>query len=177
MPPAPRALQAAALRSLGRFLLLSECCGGHLPAVERCLRAQQGDADGSSAPPEVAAAAVAVLADTAHQFPNLHGARLLQIGALALETGPAPGGSGSGGPDPEQAPEAVRHAAAAAYTRLLLSGRFKLQGALGPAGAAIVGADPKASTALAGSLCDAALGDCNPCCCCCFGLSSSKHEA
>lgn len=83
-----------------------------------------------------------VLADVSHQFPNLHGDRLLQIGELALldRGGPAAGD----GPAPARQPAAVRHAAAAAYARLLLSGRFKLQGALGPAGCAVVGADPKA---------------------------------
>ena len=157
-PAPPAEVRAAALRALGRLSLLSEApCGAAVALAERCLLqrpvASGRDTDGGSgdggggeggdcSPPPccVQLAAVEVLAGAVDAFPNSYGDRLGLLGSRML-SGPtvvaaaATSGSVAGGsPGQEQA---VAFAAAAAYSRLLLSNKLKLQGALGPAGSAL----------------------------------------
>ncbi|PRW50755.1 NRT1 PTR FAMILY -like [Chlorella sorokiniana] len=188
--PLPAAVQAAALRALGRLALLSE------PLSQRAVAlAEEALSSGSGRTGmEVQAAAVALLADAIEAFPNQYSSRLLLIGRLmvpgaepAAAGGMEPAGgpaesSGTGSADaaselaatPQQAQqdqessdgpaaeptvatsrqapaaavltpeqqEPLAQAAAAAYCRLLLRNKLKLQGMLGPLGSALASASP-----------------------------------
>lgn len=163
-------LQAAALRALGRLALLSQPLSARAVALaERALQPSAGAGPGSRAATEVQQAAVSVLAEAISAFPNSHSDRLLLIGQLMVplpgEPGPARAGGSAGsceaaegaageGGDGDgsaaarerQQQEQLARCAAAAYCRLLLHNRLKLQGMLGPVGVALArGAPPVAA--------------------------------
>lgn len=154
-------LQAAALAALGRLAVLSEpLCRRAVGLAERRLEGPAGTAADASAE-----AAVEVTAAAVDAFPNAFGSKLLLIGHLMVPA--AAGQSGAAGaeqqdgrqaaceqhsedaqPDPAEEQAAAGSAprgaadrlacmAAAAYSRLLLSNKLKLQGVLGPAGLAL----------------------------------------
>lgn len=151
-------MQAAALRALCRLTVLSE------PLCRRAV--QLAEAGLSASSPGVRQAAVEVLADTIDAYPTGFGDRLLLVGQLMLPAVAGPGrdaeqaqqpGAGSQaevpGNDRAGAPAgSARHrsdqqqqmarAAAAAYCRLLLRNKLKLQGVLSPVGAALAGGSP-----------------------------------
>lgn len=173
--------QAAALRALGRLALLSEPLSRRAVQIaEACLRGGSGTSRrGASASLEPQLAAVTVLADAAHAFPNAYSDRLALLGRLMAPReesdggGSLPAAPGTAAPadsseasaaDVEEVeagtevaapaetsspaaahpapPERLARAAAAAYCRLLLSDRLRLQSGLGPVGAALVHGSP-----------------------------------
>lgn len=167
--PAPNALQAAALRALGRLSLLSQRLSAR--AVHAAEAVARGVANGSGGA-EAQEAAVAVLADAISAFPNTYSDRLLLIGGLLVpgsvprRNGTACGAtsaeSAGGAPavpvnvqaaaappahgPPLQQQERLAQTAAHAYCQLLLHNTLKLQGMLGPLGCTLVrGAPPVAA--------------------------------
>ena len=142
--------QAAALRALGLLAVLSESLSR--TAVEAAEAGLTGGGAAGGAAAEVQLAAVAVLEAAISAFPNAYSDRLSLIGQRM-----APPCGGEQAPQPPAAApspaeqgqgERVARAAAAAYCRLLLRNKLKLQGQLGPVGSALVaGSAPVAALA------------------------------
>lgn len=76
----PLSLQVAAVRCLGRLLVLSQAlCAAHLPLLEACLD--------SGRPAGVRGTAATALADVVDAFPSIHGSKLALVGRLAVQEG------------------------------------------------------------------------------------------
>ncbi|KAL4443283.1 hypothetical protein ABPG75_011020 [Micractinium tetrahymenae] len=154
----PACVQAAALRALGRLAVLSEpLCRSAVQLAERCLVPGGRDeicegSTGSSGPGlEVQQAAVALLADSIDAFPNAFASKLPLVGRLmvpaavpsAAQAGASQDGCGAASAAAASAAQAeqLARSAAAAYCRLLLRNKLRLQdaGMLAPVGCALAG--------------------------------------
>ncbi|GAB4818692.1 hypothetical protein N2152v2_005738 [Parachlorella kessleri] len=126
----PPDVQAGALRCMGRMLVLSQAlCADYLPALESCLA--------SSASLAVKAAAVEVLAAVIDAFPSTLSGKLGLIGQLVVQQGIS---------------IELQQRAAAAFARLLLQNKFKLQGMLAVVGQGLTSGGDKVARILRHSL-------------------------
>lgn len=150
--PAP--LQAAALRALGSLAVLSEPLDHRaVQLAERCLAVQAGGPDnGSSAGSaacslEVQLVAVELLAGSIDAFPNAFSGKLPRLGRLMVPATECPASQavppqqGLPAAAGETEAEQLAFVATAAYCRLLLGNKLRLQGAgmLAPVGCALAG--------------------------------------